>query len=90
MRRHTQQMRNQFRICWLDQPMSAAEERVVVGLTKAEKQLLEETARREGVSVGLLAYRRIFNKPDATRRAGRPPKNAAPTSEEGALFGMTG
>lgn len=70
--------------------MSAAEERLVVGLTKEEKQLLEEAARREGVSMGLLAYRRIFNKPDATRRLGRPPKNAAPSTDEGALFKMIG
>lgn len=47
-------------------------ERMVMGVSPQEKTLIEAAAAREGVSVSVFMYRRIFNRPDATRQVGRP------------------
>lgn len=70
--------------------MSAAEDRLVVGLSKEEKAQLAAEAEREGISMGLLAYRRIFDKPHATRRVGRPKKHSHDNPQEAGLFKLTG
>lgn len=53
-----------------------------------EKAQLEADAKAAGVSVSLLMYRRIFDKPDAERRVGRKPKH--PRNQPEGLFPMTG
>lgn len=61
-----------------------------VRMTHEEKQMLEDAAKREGVSVSLYMYRRIFNEPTAMRRPGRRPKHQATPQNEDGLFKMTG
>lgn len=58
---------------------------VATSVTFDEKAQLQADAAAEGVTVSALIYRRVFNKPDAERRVGRPPQN----QPEG-LFPMTG
>ena len=55
--------------------MAKAEAAVQLWLTHAEKKRLQEEAAAEGVSMSVLLYRRVFDQPDATRKAGRKPKN---------------
>lgn len=45
-----------------------------LNVTDEEHAALMAEAEELGISASLLMYRRIFNKPDARRRAGRPRK----------------
>lgn len=56
-------------------------------VTTAEKAELESQAAAEGISVSLLIYRRVFNKPEETRRPGRKPKHDRGQAEELPLTG---
>ena len=68
--------------------MSAPNPVVQVRVTPEEKRQLEAQAEAERISVGLLMYRRIFDKPEAERPRGRKPKHGRDQSE--GLFQMTG
>lgn len=68
--------------------MEAARARATLFLTPEEKDELEAQAAAEGVSLSLLMYRRIFNKPDETRPLGRKPKHERHQPE--GMFDMAG
>lgn len=56
--------------------------KVQVIVTPEEKAQLEAEARAQGISVGLLVYRRVFDKPDAQRPRGPKPRHTRNQREE--------
>lgn len=57
-------------------------ETVSLRVTPEEKEAVLAEAEREGVTVSVLLYRRIFNAPDAHRHVGRPPRYRREQDEE--------
>ena len=85
-RREWLEMTNALVISRKDADMSVVP--VQAFMSPEEKAQLEAEAKADGVSVSLLIYRRVFDKPDAERRVGRKPKHARNQAE--GLFPMTG
>lgn len=54
---------------------------VAMSVSPDEKALIEAAAAKEGVTLSVFMYRRVFNQPDAKRDRGRKPRNG-PRSEQ--------